>query len=806
MIKKNELKKKIIFFILGLFLVQTVYSQTIQGRVIDFETQKPLPFVHVLPENTQLGTTTNIDGEFEIQHIQSGQKICFRYLGYYPDTIVVYPETQRNITIKLHPKSFDLEEIVILPGDNPADRIIEKVIQNRKINNPENLESFAFTSYNKMYFTFEEDEEIKPDSTMKNLLGKDFSKHHLLFIETINEKKFLHPDHYSEKIIASKVSGFKDPIFSLITSQVQAFSFYNDFFEILDKRYLNPISKNSTKKYFFLLQDTLYNHRGDSIFVISFRPKKGKKFDGLQGFLYINTHKYAIQSVVAQPLAKNQGMNVEITQNYALMHNKHWFPKELITKITFEDGFASSDIDGYHLVAHGTSYIRDVQINPELNKNDFGPVEVQIDKNVGNKTEDYWNAKRAQPLHEIEKETYRIIDSISQAFQLEQKISGIEALMNGNLAVKCFNIPLNKIMDYNGYEGFRLGLGLMTNYKLSSHFSFGGYFGYGFKDKGWKYGGDLFLHLHPKTESNLHLSYRYDVKEKGGYHFLEQPDLASSAFYRRFMVEEMDLEEKYEISFSFLSLKYLKTNLFFNQSFITNTDNYFMDHIATTATNEYGFNEIGVQFRYAYKEKFIRTLRAKYSQGTRYPILYANIIQGTQWFSGEFNYTKYEAKISQSIKTKSLGKSKITLVGGFIEGDIPLTKIYNGHASYHPFSLEAENSFGTMRMNEFYAHRFLSVFLKHNFGSILWKTERFAPQFVLINNFSIGELSNQVNQYAVSVKSFDKGYYECGLLIHDILSQSFLGYGFGIFYRYGPYTFDKTADNFAYKLSLTIGL
>src|SRR6056297_1303593 len=112
--------KKIIFFILGLFLEQTVYSQSIQGRVVDFETQKPLPFVHVLPENTQLGTTTNIDGEFKIQHIQTGQKICFRYLGYYPDTIVIYPETQKNITIKLHPKSFDLEEIVILPGDNPA--------------------------------------------------------------------------------------------------------------------------------------------------------------------------------------------------------------------------------------------------------------------------------------------------------------------------------------------------------------------------------------------------------------------------------------------------------------------------------------------------------------------------------------------------------------------------------------------------------------------------------------------------------------------------------------------------------------
>jgi hypothetical protein len=71
MIKKNELKKKIIFFILGLFLVQTVYSQTIQGRVIDFETQKPLPFVHVLPENTQLGTIIR-----DQSHVRSGGLYC----------------------------------------------------------------------------------------------------------------------------------------------------------------------------------------------------------------------------------------------------------------------------------------------------------------------------------------------------------------------------------------------------------------------------------------------------------------------------------------------------------------------------------------------------------------------------------------------------------------------------------------------------------------------------------------------------------------------------------------------------------
>jgi hypothetical protein len=33
-----------------------------------------------------------------------------------------------------------------------------------------------------------------------------------------------------------------------------------------------------------------------------------------------------------------------------------------------------------------------------------------------------------------------------------------------------------------------------------------------------------------------------------------------------------------------------------------------------------------------------------------------------------------------------------------------------------------------------------------------------------------------------------------------------LGYGAGVYYRYGPYAFNKTIDNFAFKLTFTVNL
>lgn len=788
-----------------LFLSKALYSQNIHLKVVDSETKKPLPFVNIIFEDTKFGTTTNIDGELEIN--RNSNKIYISYLGYVSDTILFDNKPLIDLIIELKPKLYKLEEVFILPGENPANKIIQRVVDNRNINNPEKLESFSFKSYNKMIFDIEKDTTNLPDSlkNKKTKFEKKFDDHHLLMLETVNTKEFLNPDKYNEEIIASKVSGFNDPMFSLIASQVQSFSFYNDFFVLLDKSYLNPISKGSSRKYLFLLEDTLYTTQNDTIYIISFRPRKGKTFDGLKGFLHINTNTYAIQSVVAKPTEATQGMTVSIQQNYQFIENKQWFPKELITKIVWKKALDSNPYD-YDLVANGKSYITEININPELDKKDFTNIELTIAEDANKKTNDYWENNRVKELSEIELETYRIIDSISKAEKLEKKLAGFETIMNGKIPVKFLDLPLNKLMDYNNYEGYRLGLGFMTNQKVSKYFLVGGFANYGFKDKAWKYGGDLILNLHQDSESKIHFSYMNDVIEKSGYRFLEKPDFTSSEIYRKYFIDKMDLIEKYEISFSTLMLKYLRLNLYINQEYISSTDDYSFGTSLDLSTNEFVFNEIGLQLKYAYNEKYMQTLRSKYSLGTKYPIIFANIIRGTNWFDGEYEYTKYEAKITKTFKTKSLGKTKLTLVGGLVDGNIPISKLYNGHGSYQSFSFEAENSFGTMRMGEFYSDRFFSVFFKHDFG-YLFKTKLFSPKFAIVQNYGIASLSDKKYHFdSEEIRSFEKGYYESGLLINNILNTSYYGIGAAIFYRYGPYAFDQVEDNIAYKLTFTFGL
>ncbi len=408
-------------------------------------------------------------------------------------------------------------------------------------------------------------------------------------------------------------------------------------------------------------------------------------------------------------------------------------------------------------------------------------------------------------VSETERRAWQLIDSIKHAEEVELEERLFELITNNSLTIGYFNFPIWKLIDYNCYEGLQLGFGLNTTKQLSRVLSIGGYFGYGFKDEDWKYGGKINLNIHEKSESQLSFNYNYDVAEKSGYKFLKNQHITSSEVYRKFMIDKMDLVEKFQLELSSSVIHYLRLNLFVNHSYVNSTDNYSFGESLINSVNNFEFSEIGLQFRYAYNEKQKQISESKYTLETNYPVLYGNITQGTNWFNGEFQYTKIEAKITKTFKIQHLGESKLTLVGGLADGHIPLTKLYNGHGSYQSFSIEAENSFGTMRMGEFYTDRFFSVFFKHDFG-YLYKTAFSSPKLVVVHNYGLGSLSDKKYHFdSTPIKSYDKGFYEGGILLNNILQSSVIGYGFGVFYRYGPYEFNKTADNFSYKLSLSLG-
>jgi hypothetical protein len=227
-------------------------------------------------------------------------------------------------------------------------------------------------------------------------------------------------------------------------------------------------------------------------------------------------------------------------------------------------------------------------------------------------------------------------------------------------------------------------------------------------------------------------------------------------------------------------------------------------------TNQYWFTEAGVGFRFAYKENFVKSPFGMISLGTKYPIIWGNITQGfNNLLNGGYEYTKYDLKMSKNFTIPQAGYSSITITGGYVQGNVPYTLLYDSKGTYEKltfqdFPLAVDNSFETMRINEFLSNRYVNLFYSHNFQSFLFRHKHFRPELKVVSHAGWGMLDNPGTQFGITYKTMDKGYYESGLELNNLLKSGFVHIGVGGYYRYGPYAFSLPIDNFVVKLTITI--
>jgi hypothetical protein len=783
---------------------------SIKGNIKDASTNESLAFVNVIYNEGKSGVVSNIDGYYKITSSSPLKSLTFSLLGYETATISTDSIQGNEANIFLKPKSVSLQEVVVLPGVNPALRIINKVVENRNRNNPEKMSSFSYSSYNKMHFTVV-NERKSADSTLNQSIRAqqlvDSASHklksYLLLMEFISDRKFKYPDKNQEKIIASRVSGFKDPSFTLLATQLQSFSFYNDFFVLFDKLYLNPISNGSSARYSFLLEDTFLTESYDTLYVVSFKPIQGRNFDGLKGVLYINTNGYAIQNVIAEAYTQNETMSVKIQQRYELIERKKWFPTQLNTQLAFRNLVNNKNTKDLTIVGFGKSYLRNIRIEPDVSNTKFSNIILSVAPEAYLQTDSLWKQYRPVPLSKRDSFTYHVLDSIGQVKNFDQRLEIWETLSTGFIPIGYVNVDLRRFVNYNRKEGFRIGIGLQTNKHLSNFFSVGGHYAYGITDKKSKYGA--FVQLFPAWGSDTRFSFNYlnDVTETGAYKFVDDQFLFSTELYRGFLVNRMDRIKGFETSLTFRAMKYFKFRFSLSNAERSLFGYSYLDP-EFPYVDSYHVTEAGAGFKFTFNEKFVQTPRGrKISTGTRFPVLWFNYRQGFDLWNGDLKYHKYEARLSKTFQTKTFGKSAFTFVAGMADKSLPIGLLYNGHGNYSGFSLDAENSFGTMRMNEFYSSEFASAYFRQNFESLLFKSGKFKPEINLVFNAGIGKMKNPLFHQGIEYKTMEKGYYETGLVINKLLNQKLFGYGFGVYYRLGPYSFGKVADNFSYKLALT---
>lgn len=765
-------------------------AQKITGTVEDAITGQAIPFVNVIYGN-QEGTITDIDGKFVINNIKNSNKIQFSCVGYYQHELKNENFTP-YIYIKLKPIQYELSEINVVPGKNPAIELMRKVIANSPKHNPSLYQPYSCILYHKMIVEYDLPKEITDEElpTLMNNLGLSKDSYLMLF-ESVSEKMHFNKNLEKERVISGRVSGMKNPIIASFPALLQPFSFYDQYVKMLDNSYLNPASNAGLNNYSFQMLDTIINSKGDSIYYISYHPKRDHNFRGLTGTFHIHEPSLAIKTVIAKTTGSANGMSLYIRQNYQPNKDGLWFPHQLESNLEFGSIGSSTQLP-YPLIGKGKSYVTAINTSPGFTAKDFD--NITFEDATYARSAPKVGSYRYEPLTARDSLTYHLLDSLGRKAQLDAIINMQISLIKGYIPAGKLQLDLRRFLNYNDFEGFKTGLGLYTSPKLSENFSTGGYVIYGFGDKEWKYGGSLFITPFKNEENRFIIDYKDDVFATGELTFMGGIKKNSAETFRGFLIETMDRTQELKLGTEFRFLKYFKTGIYYRYADVSPKKAY---HFLTTDEIMPGFDlhETSLRLKWAHRETFTKSVLGLLSEGTPYPKIWINAAYGHGNMFNDFDYKKLEGQVEKTFNYHNAMSTTLRLQGAKLYGDYPTTLLYSSLGSYKSFTIYIPNSFATMRLNEFAASQFSAVYLSHAIPLSLNTNKRIKPEIVLSTNAAWGNAPE-------GVSSFEKGYFESGIYLKNLLSNFIFQYGLSAHYRYGPYQLNKAIDNWAFKLGL----
>lgn len=798
--------KNFLLALIALTFCGVSWSQ--QYQILDSDSKEPIPFVKVYP-NVGNPFLADLDGYFT--RPSAATKVTLKMMGFRDTTYVL---SAQDTILYLSEEGMALDEVTILPGVNPAERIMEMAIKNRKKNHPKADINYSCHTYSKFMFTIDQDAlaSISDTVTDTNLLELKhfFDKQHLFLLESASNKYYKAPFKEKEVITAYRVSGFNDPMFSTFANQLQSFNFYDNQFDILGKSYLNPLALGSIRRYLFILEDTTFNATGDTTYTIRFRPRMDKNFDGMKGVLYINTDGFAIEKVIAEPAEQEGGMAYPtIVQEYARVEGK-WFPTKLSTEANFTSLQLSSKLKNGHLVGKGNTYIDQVVFHPDLNDTRFNAVFIETESDANDKDSVYWDQNRNNQLNDKEKTTYQVIDSVSKAEDFNGKLQLLQSLAQGKIPWGYVQFDIARLLNYRNYEGYRIGLGIETSPKLSKRFTIGGYGAYGTRDKQFKYGGYTSYRILPKQFFDVELRYQEDIMERGWTDFLAEPTtFKQNNLYRNFYIAQMDKQRLGELAFSGFIFPRMKFRVAGTYQRIGFTKDYQYNWRDTSMNYKTGFEnaEISAELVWTIRDKVMSLGTKRVSLGSKWPVLSFKAAKSIPGLSKDaVDYLRLSAKISQSVMIRAVGRLSYQLMGQTVQGDAPLVFQNVGSGTGGMWNVSVENSFETMPGSTYFSKDLFSSFVRFELKPLKTKLKWTAPQFGVHHGFGIGTKFDQQNHVNVNGFSLDKGYAEAGLYIHSLLKSSFTGIGIGAFYHYYGNISPYVKDNLYIKLCIKLNM
>lgn len=711
------------------FLAVMINAQqfTIRGKVVDKTTNQAIPYSNIRVANTNYGTSSTIDGNFQIQLAKGNYKLIVSNIGYVSDTISIRLNENKNLTIELEPTPINLNEVTVFPGENPALEIIRRVIEAKHERN-DKIESYVFRAYTKGIIKTTEYFNSSGSSVGIEVGGKsgDTSKLKITgIIENESKGYFKKPNLYKDEIVARKQSSNTPSSINIFTGGRLIQNFYSDDIRFFNRPLLSPIADEAIEYYDYFIEDTLAMDK-HNVFKINFEPLK-KINPGFVGTLYVEDKTYNLIKLEAglnDPA--NPGRiftSIKIIQQFTPHENNIVMPIDY--RINVEGNPMGLFKFGFEL----NSIFFDYQINKELDKNIFDMTIIKVNPDADQKDSSYWKSVQTIPNSEEEIVAYKKIDSLET----------VQKSFWDNFSILATNIPINKnfsisgplsIYSFNHIEGHTLNFGVNASQLFEKRMNLSLDLSYGFNDK--KFKQEFFGNYYLGDYRTTNVSFR-------GFNKLT--DLFSESIrYNKLTSTLTSLFGKYDFRNYFYTKGFsasVQSQVFpilnLGIGFLNRTDNnayHNSDFSFFNKKKSYNINQsiyetrinaITTSFQIDFR-KFIEDgyFRRKINTEPGYIIFAGNLLfSNSSVLKSKLDFSQYRITINGSVPLFASASSRFSLLGISSSNAVPFQMLYS-----LPGNIESASQTFTMRTlgtSEVFGDKSIYLSVENNLNDELFR-------------------------------------------------------------------------------------
>ncbi len=732
----------ILIMCVAAFVATSAFGQArdayfVSGMVRDSISGEPLPYASVTLLDKSGGTLTDDRGLFELTVPRTARRLQVACLGYEKKTVDLRYGQVNLYDVQLAPSATELHEVVVhrqkySKKNNPAVDFAVKLRSLGPRTDPRRNDNYNYARHelstvaindfahkDENSWMFRQFPELWNHVDTSEISGKPILN--IIVKEKASDVHFRR-DPKGEKEI---VTGLRREGFDEIAdrSSLQTFTedilreidLYQNDINLLQNRFVSPLSKIAPDFYKFYLTDTVEVDSQRCV-VLSFYPHNPAVF-GFNGqvFVPVGDEDMFIKKVT---MRKPRNQNLNFIDNLYISQEFDRAPDGSRLKVR-------DDLTIEATLIPGTPGIY-ARRNIAYTGHNFDAAPDSVFSGLGGEVyekgatvrdDSFWDQVRVIAVTDNEKTVGNMLEQLRErpVFYWGEKV--LKVMVNGYITTgreSKFDIgPMNTTVSRNTLEGWRLRAGGMTTANLSKRWFGRGYAAYGTRDHRWKYSGEVeysFIdkeyHSREFPVHSLRFTHLYDVDHIGQHYLFTNSDNMFLS-WKRLPDEQVTYHRVSRLEYTLELRNNFSVNAAVKHERQEGSRLLKFRLGDGTPVGHYDETSFSITLRYAPGEKFYQMKTGRVPINLDAPVVQLTHTVAPRGFLGSrFTVNRTELNMQKRFWFSAFGYADVVVGGGHVWSQVPFPNLLipNANLSY---TIQPE-SFATMNAMEFITDSYCS--------------------------------------------------------------------------------------------------